>query len=156
TCEPSLRINASKATSQIILIARPALKFLLLNFSFLILYPILPRHQTKNFVLRRVSDHSHRILAPLDGFNGLFEQAAHQDHTFIRHAKVFPRAIEDLALALLCTAVLIATRDPAGLLIPSILSRDTVAESLVLLILRNFCRHFSIHDRRKIEREMHG
>src|SRR5215467_15273573 len=69
---------------------------------------------------------------------------------------MFPRAIEDLPLALLGTAVLIAAGDPAGLLIPSILSRDAVAESLILLILGNFCRRFSIHDRRKIKGEMHG
>src|ERR1051325_7120793 len=65
-------------------------------------------------------------------------------------------AIENRALAFLRAPVLIATRNPTGLLVPAVFSGDTVSQALLALILRDLCLQRSIDQRREVQSEMHG
>src|SRR6185437_4450742 len=65
-------------------------------------------------------------------------------------------AVEDRSLTLLGAAVLIAARNPAGLVVPAVFARRAVAQSLRGLVLGHSCRYFSVDDWREIKSEMHG
>src|ERR1044071_8706244 len=65
-------------------------------------------------------------------------------------------AIENRALAFLRASILIATRNPTGLLVPAVFSGNTVSQALLALILWDLCLQLSIDQRREVQSEMHG
>src|ERR1041384_6251103 len=63
--------------------------------------------------------------------------------------------VEDRPLALLRAAVLIAARDPAGLLVPAVFPRHAVEQALLALIRRHARRRLTIDERPEVKREVH-
>ena len=57
---------------------------------------------------------------------------------------MFRRPVQDRSLTLLGATVLIAARDPAGLLIPAIFAWNAIAETFVLSIFRYLRRYLAV------------
>jgi hypothetical protein len=97
---------------------------------------VLSRNPTEDFVLRWITDDSHRILAALHRLDRLLEHLPEQDNSFVRYAEMLLSTVENRALTLLRAAILIAASNPTGLLIPAILAVHAVEQSFIGLVSR--------------------
>src|SRR5262245_44143898 len=69
---------------------------------------------------------------------------------------MFRCPVQDRSLTLLGAAVLVATRNPTCLLVPTIFAWNTIAETFVLAIFRNLCRYLAVDPGSEVEGEVHG
>src|SRR5581483_3912736 len=111
-------------------------------------------HQTK-VVFLRIANNADGVLTAPHRVDRLLQHAAQQNDALVGDAEMLGRPIEDRPLALLRAAVLVAARDPAGLLVPAVFSRHAVEQSLLALVGRHAARRLAVDKRPEVEREVH-
>src|SRR6266508_3250317 len=83
--------------------------------------------EAQNVIFRGIANGSDRVSTILHRLDALLEHAPEQDHDFIRYAEMFAAAVKNRSLAFLSATILVAARDPACFIVPSVFARRAVA-----------------------------